>query len=349
MSLNVSVYEELRDRTELAEYADQFLEVQTRRSGGIPYQCICPLCSSGKGAHRTGAFTLNPKDTLHWKCFSCGKSGDIFDLAGAVNGTDKLQEQAALVAEWAHIDLEGIRSPDLKARAEMAFNRKRREIERETKLQAQLEEWEKNRADEALMLSWLPKASESSEAMAYLTGRGISSEIADSWHLKYNSANKRVVIPYVGSSYYHIDRDITGRMHKYDKPSEGAYGPEPMWNPEALTCSTFILVEGQFDALAIANLGFNSVACGGCGLAPTLSEIARQGGYKGKILIMHDNDDAGRTADEESAKQLKAAGVKTLIFDKWNSAYNDPFEWWQKDRIELNAALEACLWGGADE
>lgn len=349
MSFRVSIYDEVRDRVELAEYADQFLEVQTRRSGGTPYQCICPSCGSGEGRHHSGAFTLNPKDPLHWKCFSCNRKGDIFDLAGIINGTDKLSEQVALVAEWAHIDLEGIAHPDLSSRLQMAFNRKRRAIEREEKLQAQLEEWEKNKAQEAVRISQLPEASSSDEAMAYLSSRNIDRETADKWQLRYDSANKRVVIPYKGSVYYHVDRDITGHSHKkYDKPNSGTYGPEPMWNPSALDSAKFILVEGQLDALAVDSLGFNSVACGGCGLAPTLSEIKLRGGFKGKVLIMHDNDDAGHTADELAAKELKAIGVKCCIFNKWGEGINDPFEWWQHDRAGLELALHQSLVGESE-
>ena len=53
----------------------------------------CPLCSSGTGKNHTGAFSINSKDSTHWKCFSCGKSGDIFDLIGEIENISKPVDQ----------------------------------------------------------------------------------------------------------------------------------------------------------------------------------------------------------------------------------------------------------------
>lgn len=40
----------------------------------------CPFCGSGTGGKATGAFTILP-DEIHWYCRSCGRKGDIYDLA----------------------------------------------------------------------------------------------------------------------------------------------------------------------------------------------------------------------------------------------------------------------------
>lgn len=343
MSLRVSAYDELREQVSLADYIDALLEVQTRLSDGTPFQAVCPICGSGTGAHRTGAFTLNPHDPEHWKCFACDEVGDVFDLAGVLNGTDKLSEQAALVAEWAHIDLDGLKKPDLKARMEMAFARRKRQLEREARTQAQLSEWAHNQEAEAKALTRLLEQPLPPEANSYLIGRNIDEETARRWRLGYNPASKRLVIPYPGSDYYHVDRDITDTAeHKYSKPPSQLFGSEPMWNPHALEYPFIVMVEGQLDALAVADVGFEAVACGGVGTSPTLSQIASRGGYAGAVLLMHDNDERGRTAAQTTEAKFKAAGIKTGVFKVWPQGIKDPFEWWQRDRDGLRDILALC-------
>lgn len=46
-------------------------------------QYICPFCASGTDPKTTGAFTVYPEKN-RYKCFSCGLSGDIFDLAAQI-------------------------------------------------------------------------------------------------------------------------------------------------------------------------------------------------------------------------------------------------------------------------
>ena len=73
--------EEIKAR--LPEYAAAVL---TRSKGKDQYNC--PFCGSGTGAKATGAFTVYP-ETSRYKCFSCGISGDIFDLAAHIERLEK--------------------------------------------------------------------------------------------------------------------------------------------------------------------------------------------------------------------------------------------------------------------
>jgi hypothetical protein len=54
--------------------------IAQRSRGGFH---VCPICGSGNGPNKSGAFSIHG-DGEHWKCFSCGLGGDLFDLIGRV-------------------------------------------------------------------------------------------------------------------------------------------------------------------------------------------------------------------------------------------------------------------------
>ncbi|MDE6679590.1 MAG: hypothetical protein K2K02_11180, partial [Ruminococcus sp.] len=65
----------------LTDYVNEITQ-KSQNSGKNQY--ICPLCGSGTGSHRSGAFTVYT-DTNRYYCFSCDAKGDILDLYGAIN------------------------------------------------------------------------------------------------------------------------------------------------------------------------------------------------------------------------------------------------------------------------
>ena len=68
----------------------------------------CPLCGSGTGKSKTGAFGLYEENGVQkWKCQSCGKVGDIFDLIGAREHMTDFAEQLNRAAEIFGLDIDG--------------------------------------------------------------------------------------------------------------------------------------------------------------------------------------------------------------------------------------------------
>ena len=63
-----------------------------------------PLCHSGEGRNRTGCFPYLRWN--QWKCFSCDRGGDIFDLIGYVEGIDKFKDQLKRVRELFNLSTE---------------------------------------------------------------------------------------------------------------------------------------------------------------------------------------------------------------------------------------------------
>lgn len=64
----------------LTEYVESITD-HSRKGNKKAY--VCPICGSGTGRSKTGAFTIAP-DGLSWKCFACDKGGDTLDLIGYV-------------------------------------------------------------------------------------------------------------------------------------------------------------------------------------------------------------------------------------------------------------------------
>lgn len=91
-------------RARLKEYVKRVTE-RSSRAGGNMY--ICPLCGSGSGSHGTGAFSIIGDK---WKCFSCGKGGDIFDLIGELEHTADYNQQLQSAAAVFNITIDSGRT-----------------------------------------------------------------------------------------------------------------------------------------------------------------------------------------------------------------------------------------------
>ena len=87
-------------RARLKEFAE-WATLKSSRAGSNMY--ICPICGSGSGSHGTGAFSITGNK---WKCFSCGKGGDIFDLIGELHHTADYNEQLQLAADFFNITID---------------------------------------------------------------------------------------------------------------------------------------------------------------------------------------------------------------------------------------------------
>lgn len=92
-------------KSRLKDYVES-VTVRSPRAGKGFY--VCPCCNSG-GHDRggTGAFKLYPDKGRgpSFHCFSCGASGDIFELAGLVNKTTSFRAKKEAVAEFMGVDL----------------------------------------------------------------------------------------------------------------------------------------------------------------------------------------------------------------------------------------------------
>jgi hypothetical protein len=82
-------------RERLPEYVET---VTTKSRGGF---WVCPLCNSGTGPNKSGAFRIQGEK---WRCFSCGKSGDALDLIGEIERIPDFRDRARRAEELFRVD-----------------------------------------------------------------------------------------------------------------------------------------------------------------------------------------------------------------------------------------------------
>ncbi|TNJ37407.1 DUF6371 domain-containing protein [Prosthecochloris vibrioformis] len=77
---------------------DYVAAVTTKSKGGF---WVCPLCGSGTGKNKSGAFKVQDEK---WRCFACGRGGDVLDLLGEIEGLQGFRDQVRRAEELFRID-----------------------------------------------------------------------------------------------------------------------------------------------------------------------------------------------------------------------------------------------------
>lgn len=343
----------------LEQWCDEHLE----RRG--PQTYVCPVCDSGNGPNHSAAFHVNGKT---WHCFSCGRGGDVFDLAGLLHGTGNRTEQLKDVACWAGIELGGGRdSHDRDGRKDNQSSRTHavRPIPDQTAggktaeaSGAKTDYSAGRRASEAYVRECQARIGDP-KAVAYLASRGMTEREAREWGLGFDpdaggakradgswAERGRIVIPWPGAPWYHIDRSIDSQAkeRKYVKPRSSDVGPQPLWNADAVKEAVYWIVEGPIDALAVRACGHEAIAvCSSAMSAANLSQVAdaaAASGRKGVAVVALDGDDAGRAGTAALKEALEARGVTALATDGWGESHKDAGDWLADDRARLSEALD---------
>lgn len=361
----------VKDAAPLKDYCEAHLE----KHGRSTY--VCPICGSGNGPNRSAAFTVTGQ---RYKCFSCGNGGDVFDLAGVLGNTEDHAEQLEAVARWAGVEgwsgagaqggngygwNDTVTTQD--APGEMPVQAPPAPQDRAKRADKYAEGRKRHRAYIEAMRDNITMP----EAVGYLASRGINLETAQAWGLGYDPSPKhgwkdsagewhnsgRIVIPWAGSDYYHIDRAIDDRAKelKYDKPKAEEVGGQPLWNPGALKHDAFFVCEGALDALAIQACGFEAVALGSARNAELIEAIKATDGA-GVALLLLDNDEPkadgrriGQEAQEQLSKDMEAANVDHVSVNAADLGAKDAAEAYATSALQLSFRLLSWHDRGVEE
>ena len=297
-----------------------------------PGQFICPLCGHGKNGD---GLEVVPKskggDGKRLHCFGCGFHGDLIDLFGAEHGYTAAKAFGELCRLYGLRVDEDVRPPRTNPPA--PGNPPADYTDYYARAQARL-------SDPA--------------AAAYLEQRGIGAETAYRFGLGYDPAWKsptalqkgknppespRIILPTGPSSY--VARDIRPHVKEYGKMKEGAAG---LFNREALYNREerpVFLVEGEFDALSLAELGAEAVALGSTANKGKLLEAVKEKKPSGPLILSLDQDEAGKRAQAGLTDDLRTLGIPWVAADI-SGGCKDPNERLQADREGVRAALEAA-------
>lgn len=259
---------------------------------------ICPICGSGTGAHKTGAFSID-KDGIHGHCFACGFHGDRFDLYAKRHNCDLSEATKALTMDY----LAGRSSSTNRA----TVQRKQQEAPEE-----------KPRRSYAQEITRYHSLLQGSAGEKYLMGRGFTPETMERFSLGYDESHyfsergncPAIVMPYNRAGTYIAWRAITDEhTNTYSKPASSEAGEEPVFNAAALySGEPVFVVESQLCAISIEQEGGRAVAIGGTGKNKLLKLIDKKP-PTGCIVLSLDNDKAGQDQSRELADALTTRGI----------------------------------------
>lgn len=156
---------------------------------------------------------------------------------------------------------------------------------------------------------------EYSDAVEYMIGRGFEEETLHEFKVGYSAVNDVVTVPMydpTGMPIGVIGRSIEGKRFKNSK---GLPKSKTVWNlHRAKAHDSIILTEASFDGMFNKQSGYPNT--GGL-LGGFLSEyqVNLLERYFDTIIIMTDNDLAGRTLGDDIAKRLSRKRVRWAVYD----------------------------------
>ena len=287
----------------------------------------CPLCGSGKGPKKTGAFSIMA-DGIHGHCFSCGFHGDRFDLVAARDQITLAEATRRLIEKYQPGEIRSRRSSPEEDfsepyRAEDAAADERR-------AQAMTDQAAAPAAGARDFSEYVARAHAAlpgSAGETYLKGRGFTAETLERFKLGYDPEHffpargtfPAIVFPYDPTGRYCGWRAITEKH--FDKPKAAEAGPEPVFNAGALySGEPCFVVESQLDAITLEQHGGRAVAIGGTGGKYTLLRQLEKRAPAGPLILCLDYynkelkegpglDPAGRKATAEIGEALEARKI----------------------------------------
>ena len=336
-------------REELKSRLTEYVQSITKPSSGEDMY-NCPLCGSGEGKHKTGAFSVYDNGQK-WKCFSCGNGGDLFELIGQTEHIGDFKNRMDRAAEIFHITLD---SNDEYKKGHMTMTRtdiKKTENMTTVKEEPTVDYTEKFKQAQ----DWLFNG-EDKRGLEYLHKRGISVETAKKYGLgfvpewRHPKAPKtvplspRIIVPSGKGEYMARDirENLTGKVAEHIKMN---VGKQHILNTDVLYNSDkpIYIVEGQFDMLSIIEVGGNAVAlCTTGKVREFLSLVGKKAPVQPLIIALDNDKTHGGNAGEKAAAQLADGLTKLGIpYVKYNVSgkHKDPNDALVANREEFTAAV----------
>ena len=329
-------------REQLKGNLRSYVESITSKSKGANMY-VCPLCGSGSGKNGTGAFSI--KDGTSWKCFSCNKGGDIFDLIGEYEGIADHSEQLKRAGELFGVTVDSHRSTAREDFSPEYQNQPKNEQHTHNSIHTPT--YTQTQGD---YMDFFKEAHSHIKETDYPQRRGLSEAVIDRFMLGYVAewrhpkapnapASPRLIIPTGKGSY--LARDTRAEIPEEQKAySKSKVGTIQLFNRRALQTANkpVFIVEGELDALSIIEVGGEAVALGSTTKAKALVELLKAQKPSQPLIIALDNDTAGEKASQELTEGLKGLNIPFYRLNPCGQ-YKDANEALQRDREALSQAV----------
>ena len=319
MSL-LDFYEEVRKNADIVEVISEYLHLKRE---GSNYKAVCPFHSD-----TDPSLSVSPSRQI-WKCFGCGKGGDVIKFVAEYEGISYFEAAKKLAQKY------GVSVPTLgnkkRSRYEEALlkvldfyrenllkSKKAREyLLKERKIPA--------RAVEEFKLGFSPTG----EALVEFAKReGIFETLRELGHIVDGKRGpidlfwNRITIP-IFDAYGRLRGFAGRRMDDYQPKYLNSKNSE--WFSKELALfgidraksyakdkKRLILVEGFFDVIRLHSLGLGeAVATLGTTLTEGHIRIIKK--HTDKVYLVYDGDESGRKALFQNAKELLKWGLSSYV------------------------------------
>jgi len=268
---------------------------------------FCPI-HDGKRQNK-GCFCANTTKNM-WHCFSCGAGGNVLDFVSLMEGVD-IRQAGLLIQKWFGI----VSGEDRKLAKE------KEEVERPKRKEKKAEPEEAANPPLTFELKTLDSKH------AYLKERGLKKETIKEFGLGYckrGLMERRVVIP-----IHNEKGELIAYAGRYpgDPPAgELKYKLPPKFKKSLIVFNLnrvkdkaknegLILVEGFFDVFNLWQAGCkNVVALMGTSMSDEQEKlIVETVGEKGKVALMFDSSEAGKSGSQDALNRLVSQVYVKLI------------------------------------
>lgn len=357
--------EEIKNKIDIVELISGYL---TLKKAGVNYKGLCPFHSE-----KTPSFMVS-SERQTFKCFGCGKGGDVFTFIEEIEGMDFYDSLKFLA---------GKAGVELKRRDNFNISGKSAEPTEKSKV------FEINDLAAKLYHKILIDHPKADRARKYLAERGINEETIKNWQLGYAPRSWDLLIKFLakkgfsekeifkagmlvfGENGRYWDRfrgrimfpisnisgqivAFTGRVLDDSDPKVAKYlnsAESPIYikgktiyalnraRAEVRAQNTAVMVEGQMDVLACHQAGFkNVVAVSGTALtAEQLKILAR---YSPNVIFSFDSDTAGKNALKKAITLALQNDVNARVL--LLPGFKDPDEAIKSDRKNFEIAIKSA-------
>ena len=308
---------------ELKNFLGEYLELKGINTSSV-FRCFSP---THEDKHPSMSFY---KKGNICNCFACGEKYNIFSLVGMEYNLKGFKEQKEKVIEL-YKNREIIQDANT-----TIYSKKNIEVELNTNPQQKEAKEKRYPKLDYYYLECKKRINETD----YLQRRGISKKVQDKYNIGYdpnfkNGSWKAIIIPTTHYSFTARNTDVNSedRLRKVGKAEVFNY-----WELGQNKKEAFYIVEGEIDALSIAEAGKKAIALGSVNNINLFINKIKNDLPENKFYLMLDNDVQGIKAQEELYNKMKELNLNvenTKILGK----YKDPNEFLVADRDNFIKAL----------
>lgn len=317
------------EKDQLKSHIEDFLHGQ-----GLPLdRHFCCLNPAHDDTHPSMKYDPR-RQAVH--CFSCGADFDLFELLRIEYGVQSFSEQKELAQS---LYVLGIRNGQ-KAKGS---SRKKEPGKKSIPIGQQ------DIHADPKVAQYLAACAVRAEETEYFAKRGLSKKTVKAFGLGFDPNYSKgtggsrwhaAIIPTAGGSYtarnVSPEADASQRIRKTGESaflgSESLHGNDPVF-----------VVEGEFDALSLYEVGAKAVSLGSCANVPRfLQALQSKAPSCPALLLALDDDEAGHKAQAQLLTGLQERGIKAFEVDILQSAA-DPNEALCQDREAFTSAVREAL------